>query len=195
MADADTMTQLYTDRLRLRPFGDDDAAAFVTLAGDLAVARMTSDIPHPLTIAEAGPWLRCQPGEVRFAIEFKGHLSGGAGYFLRSSGVAELGFWLGREFWGAGLATEAARAVIAYGFSEGRLSAFTSSRFIDNRASERVLTKIGFKPTGQGKMWCIARNAMVTTIEYRLSRPGSEAESPTRRKRWHGLLDRMLGPQ
>lgn len=195
MADAGGMTELRTERLRLRRFRDDDAAAFVSLAGDLAVARMTSDIPHPLREADAGPWLRCEPGEVRFAIEYEGRLGGGAGYFMRPSGAAELGFWLGRHLWGVGIATEAAREVVRYGFTHGGLEAFTSSRFIDNPASERVLTKLGFQPIGEGLMWCTARNTMVATIEYWLPRADRAARTPAGQRRWRALLGRVLGPQ
>lgn len=196
-ANATAITELRTERLRLRHFSSQDVGAFVALAGDFAVARMTSDIPHPLTEAEAGPWLRREPGEVRFAIEYEGRLAGGAGYFRRDLGVGELGFWIGRHLWGAGLATEAVREVVRCGFAEGGLDAFSSSRFIDNPASERVLLKAGFKPIAEGVMWCTARKSMVSTIEYWLDRPvemGRNA-TPARRSRWRGLLSKVLRAQ
>jgi len=101
---------LETERLVLRPFRTGDAREFARLAGDWAVASMTSDIPYPFSAAQAMGWLRPVRGEARFAIELDGQLIGGAGYYRRPSGVAELGFWLGRPWWGQGLATEAARA-------------------------------------------------------------------------------------
>ena len=101
------MVTLATERLLLRPFRRSDAAEFTRLAGDWAVASMTSDIPYPLTQTQAMAWLKPGRGEVRFAIELEGRLIGGAGYYRRRSGAAELGFWLGRPWWGRGYATEA----------------------------------------------------------------------------------------
>lgn len=190
------MTELCTDRLRLRLFRADDAHAFVSLAGDLDVARMTSDIPHPLSERDATPWLRREAGEVRFALEHEGRLVGGAGYFRRPSGAAELGFWIGRPWWGLGLATEATRTIVRYGFAEGGLQAFSSSHFIDNAPSERVLRKLGFQPIGRGSMWCVARGSMVEVIEYWLARPAAEEMVVERSTggRWRALLDKVRRP-
>jgi len=189
------MTELHTERLCLRLFRADDARAFVALAGDPAVARMTSDIPNPLTEAEAAPWLRRESGEVRCALEYQGRLVGGAGYFRRPSGAGELGFWIGRPWWGLGLATEATRAIVRYGFTEGELQAFSSSHFTDNTSSERVLRKLGFHPIGRAAMWCVARRSMVDVVEYWLARPANEkrAREPAA-GRWRALLDKMRRP-
>jgi RimJ/RimL family protein N-acetyltransferase len=189
------ITELHTDRLRLRHFRSDEAAEFVALAGDLAVARMTSDIPYPFTEADAGPWLTRERGEERFAIEYQGRLIGGVGYFPRSSGGAELGFWLGREMWGLGFATEAAREVVRFGFEAGGVPAFSSSHFIDNTASERVLIKLGFTPIGQASMWCAARKSMVETMQYWLPNPSIKGRSKARAGRpWRALLDKVVRP-
>jgi RimJ/RimL family protein N-acetyltransferase len=133
------MVTLATERLLLRPFRRSDAKEFTRLAGDWAVASMTSDIPHPLSEEQARGWLRPGRREVRFAIDLDGQLIGGAGYYQRRSGTAELGFWLGREWWGRGYATEATREVLRYGFAVKRVPGFTSSHFVDNDASANVL--------------------------------------------------------
>lgn len=161
---------LRTERLFLRPFRDDDADGFQSLAGHWEVARMTSDIRHPLTAEDARQWLTPSPGEVRLAIELEGRLIGGTGYFERDHGAMELGFWLGRDWWGRGFATEAARAVLRYGFEHGDVERFTSAHFIDNPASGRVLAKLGFEPIGQVPMWSIARRNEVQTRLYELTR-------------------------
>jgi ribosomal-protein-alanine N-acetyltransferase len=189
MANSRAMVELRTERLRLRTFRDSDATAFVALAGDFAVARMTSDIPHPLDERSAAPWLRQDPDEARFAIEYNGRLVGGVGYFCRSSGAGELGFWLGREYWGLGFATEASRAVVEYGFGTGRVPAFSSSHFLDNPASQHVLVKLGFEPSGQSSIWCESRKSMVPTMEYWFAaEPGAKPDHPG----WRGLLSKVL---
>ncbi|MDX2157812.1 MAG: GNAT family N-acetyltransferase [Hyphomicrobiaceae bacterium] len=129
---------LETDRLILRPLRAGDAPRFLALAGEWDVARMTSDIPHPLTPSQAKAWLCSGSHDVRFAIEQAGVMTGSVGYFRRRSGTAELGFWLGRDYWGFGFGTEAARAVVRYGFEAG-YEQFSSSHFADNPASARLL--------------------------------------------------------
>lgn len=144
-----TTPVLHTDRLTLRPFRLSDASAFVALAGALDVARMTSDIPHPLHVWQCRRWLRQARGEIRFAIERDGELIGGVGYFCHRPRVGELGFWLGQSYWGEGLATEAARAVVRYAFTDGRLTSLTSANFNDNPASARILSKLAFAANGR----------------------------------------------
>ena len=157
------MTTLTTPRLSLRPFAASDAGDFQRLAGDWNIARMTSDIPHPLDEAGARHWLTPATEEQRFAICLDGQLIGGVGTFRRASGVGELGFWLGTAWWGQGMATEAASAVIAYGLATDAYASFSSSHFDDNPASRRVLEKLGFEPAGRGEIWSVARRASVPT--------------------------------
>jgi RimJ/RimL family protein N-acetyltransferase len=192
------MATILTERLRLRPFRKSDAADFTRLAGDWAVASMTSDIPHPLSQAQAMAWLRPGRGEVRFAIELDGRLIGGVGFYRRRSGAAELGFWLGRPWWGRGYATEATRAVVRHGFQACRLPGFTSSHFADNRASAGVLGKLGFEPVGRGIIGCAARGCDVEALTYWLEPrramhilplPATARAAP----RWRAWLGRIAG--
>jgi RimJ/RimL family protein N-acetyltransferase len=164
------MRTLTTPRLQLRPFAPADWRAFRELAGEWAVARMTSDIPHPLSEEVARNWMCAAPGETRLAMVLDQHVIGGVGYFQRPSGAGELGFWLGRPWWGRGLTTEAARAVIEQGFGSDRLPAFASAHFMDNPASGRVLAKLGFVAVGRTAMWCEARASRVDAITYWLER-------------------------
>lgn len=165
------MAKLNTERLALRPFRHADAQQFARLAGDWAVASMTSDIPYPLDAAQAFLWLKSARGEVRFAVEHRGRLIGGVGFYRRPSGSAELGFWLGRDWWEQGFATEAARAVVRYGFQKHRVPMFTSAHFIDNDASRNVLLKLGFEASGACRIGCEARGGEVEAVTYWLDRP------------------------
>jgi RimJ/RimL family protein N-acetyltransferase len=193
------MVTLATERLLLRPFRRGDAREFTRLAGDWGVASMTSDIPHPLTEEEARGWLRPGRREVRFAIELDGRLIGGAGYYQRRSGTAELGFWLGRDWWGRGYATEATRVVLRYGFEVKRLPGFTSSHFVDNEASAGVLRKLGFEPVGRGRIVSAARGHEVEAVTYWLpARPAKEARpviagTQSGAGRWRAWLARLAG--
>jgi ribosomal-protein-alanine N-acetyltransferase len=192
------MSKLETERLVLRPFRGADADEFARLSGDWAVASMTSDIPYPFSPAQAVGWLKPARGEVRFCIEREGRLIGGVGFYRRPSGVAELGFWIGRSWWGHGFAMEASRAVVRHGFANPRLPAFSSAHFSDNLASARVLTKLGFEPVGRGRIACAARRQDVEVVTYWLDRQHAKlgepkgasqpARQPVRWRAWLGLF-------
>lgn len=190
------MVTIETERLVLRPFRGADAVEFAGMAGAWPVASMTSDIPYPFSARQALGWLEPARGEVRFAIERDGRLMGGVGFYRRSSGVAELGFWLGVQWWGQGYATEAARAVLARGARNPRLPGFSSAHFIDNPASARVLNKLGFEPMGQARIACAARRREVEAVTYWLDRrqvarnmPAAQDEAP--QPRWRAWLGRL----
>jgi [ribosomal protein S5]-alanine N-acetyltransferase len=191
------MLTIKTQRLLLRPFQRSDAREFARLAGEWSVASMTSDIPHPFDEALALAWLKPARGEVRFAIALDGrHLIGGAGFYRRPSGVAELGFWLGKPWWGQGFATEAARAVLAHGVRDRRLPAFSSAHFVDNPASGRVLAKLGFVEVERIPIACTARGYHVDAITYRLERQRAllviaPSAGLAERRRWRHWLGRM----
>lgn len=196
-----TVPVLETERLILRPLRAGDEPRFLALAGDWEVARMTSDIPHPLTSAQAKEWLADSGDDVRFAIDHSGSMIGSVGYFQRRSGTAELGFWLGRDHWGFGFGTEAAKAAIRHGLSIGHQT-FSSAHFRDNLQSARLLAKLGFEPASHGRIWCSARGFEVEAVSVWLD--GARAQeivghveverplSPPRRQR---LFGRWLGSQ
>jgi RimJ/RimL family protein N-acetyltransferase len=120
---------LTTTRLILRPFGLGDADAVQRLAGDPDIARTTKNIPHPYPDGAAGRWISTHEEEfasgrgctVAVVERGTGALVGAIGLALNlGNRRAELGYWIGKPWWGRGYATEAAGAVIGYGF-EGRL--------------------------------------------------------------------------
>jgi RimJ/RimL family protein N-acetyltransferase len=155
----------------LRPLMRGDRFRFAALAGDYDVARFTSDIPQPFSPDEALEWIEARPGDVRLGIIADQALVGAVGYFLRRSGVAELGFWIGRPWWGRGLATSASRLLIERAIATTRIPAFTSHHFVDNPASGRVLEKLGFVVMGRGREHSRARGESVDTVVCWLARP------------------------
>jgi [ribosomal protein S5]-alanine N-acetyltransferase len=61
---------------------------------------------------------------------------------------AEIGYWIGVPYWGNGYATEAARALLHYGFDQLKLNRIYASHFSNNPASGRIMAKLGMKPEG-----------------------------------------------
>ena len=89
------------------------------LAGDYDVASMTGTIPHPYSEEMAAEWIASVlAGEegVVFAIMRSGALIGCTGYRAFGPDHAELGYWIGKPYWGMGYATEAVRALILHAF-------------------------------------------------------------------------------
>lgn len=150
--------ELTTARLRLRPFVLTDAGAVSALAGDEAIARDTLNIPHPYDPAAAADWITAHPAQyerreaVTYAVVRAADdvLVGAVGLILDpANDSAELGYWIGREYWGRGYATEAARAVVAWAFPALDLHRIHAGHFPRNPASGRVLRKLGMRHEGR----------------------------------------------
>ncbi|MBD2114367.1 MULTISPECIES: GNAT family N-acetyltransferase [Cyanophyceae] len=161
---------LYTSRLVLRPFVLADVAAVVALAGDRAVAENTLSIPHPYSEAEAEEWINQRPTAwakqkaINYAITLPDDtLCGSVGLALYPVyNMAELGYWIGRPYWGQGYATEAGAAVVDFGFSALGLNRVNAVYFGDNLASGRVMEKLGMAKEGyrrrQTPKWGVYRD-------------------------------------
>ena len=163
---------LKTARLALRAPSHRDVPAIVALAGDRRVAENTARIPHPYTAADAKGIIAAinQKGrETVFTIELDGALIGMCGLDPRPEG-AELGYWLGVPFWGQGLATEAARAVIDYGFATLGHEVLSSGARVSNPASRRVLEKCGFQWSSVRLCRIRAINSAAPIDRFRLDR-------------------------
>ena len=147
---------LSTDRLDLRPPATADAPRLAALANDYDVVAMTGSMPFPFTLADAEAFVAhaqgCDPAEEAvFVVDLPGE--GPIGVIgLDPDGVlaAEVGYWLGRPYWGRGYATEAVRAVLGWAARGpwGR-RCVTARHIFDNPASAAVLSKAGFLYTGR----------------------------------------------
>ena len=148
---------LQTERLTLRPYALSDIPTLVPLIGAREVAATTLRIPHPYTEAYARDFIAIAQEDLsngkclRLAIILRQRdmLCGGVGLIIESAHRrAELGYWIGVPYWGNGYATEAARAVVKYGFETLGLHRIFASYFSHNSASASVLTKIGMRHEG-----------------------------------------------
>jgi len=145
---------LETARLILRPYTLDDAPTVARLAGRREIADTTISIPHPYSEKQARDWIerRSQAKEIVFAVVTKKEhqVVGSVGLreIDREHGQAEMGCWIGVYWWGRGYATEATRALLQFGFETLRLNRIYAHHMIRNRASGRVLEKLGMKKEG-----------------------------------------------
>lgn len=148
---------LETERLILRPFVDDDAARIAELAGDPEISDTTLRIPHPYTSQIASEWIsthqaiRDKGRALFYAIDHKerSELIGSAGIDIDlPQNRAEIGYWIGREYWNRGYATESAVRLLGYVFTVLKLHKVVAHCFARNPGSGRVLEKLGMKREG-----------------------------------------------
>lgn len=135
----------------LRPWALADKASLVANANNHRVWRNLADVfPHPYTDADAEFWLsfaNTPSRSIHFAIEYAGEAVGGVGaragegIFVRT---AQFGYWLGEPYWGRGIMTAAAAAMLEHLKQDARFARLEAPVFEWNPASMRVLDKIGF---------------------------------------------------
>ncbi len=166
-----------TERLLLRPLEGQDAGRLAYLLGEYDVAKMTATVPHPYLPISAEGWLMIQSGprkrgeRYNFAVTTKRDgLIVSSGITLRSDvgaeNVWEIGYWIGKPYWGEGYASEAGEALMEWARRETGAEAFTAGHFHDNPASGRILAKLGFEHTGTQEAYGLARNEVVACERY-----------------------------
>lgn len=155
--------RLETERLVLRPPRPSDALAISSLLNNADVSRMLTRAPYPYGPGDAEAFLNAYSAsdptyEQLFVVEHRAHgLAGMLGFHAQSAAASrtgcvlnpELGFWLGRAFWGRGLGTEAVTAAVHWAESGWNIRAMAAGHFAENQASARVLDKAGFLYTGE----------------------------------------------
>jgi RimJ/RimL family protein N-acetyltransferase len=140
----------------VRSWNWNDLASIVRHANNRNVwINLRDRFPHPYTPADARSWLKCvneyRP-ETNFAIAVKEAAVGGIGFAMQQDVAyrsAEIGYWLGEEYWGRGIATEALIAVTQHAFATHDLCRVYAHVFEWNLASARVLEKAGFTLEGR----------------------------------------------
>lgn len=159
-----------TRRLTLRAPAPEDAATIAHLANDLGIARNTSRMPHPYGAADAEAFVTAVAGQDptsahTFLIDHDDHGPVGVvGAFHDADPMPEIGYWIGRPYWGRGLATEAVQGLVFWAGKRWGKRALTAGHFADNPASGRVLEKAGFLPTGEVRqLFSRARGEEVAT--------------------------------
>lgn len=152
------MMPLETPRLVLRRWRADDVAAMAAINADPEVMRWigggsTTDEPGTRTGIEWCEKEWDQHGFGLFAVEVRksAELAGFAGLSIPAflpevMPAVEIGWRLGRPFWGQGIATEAAQAALRFGLVDCELERIVSIAQVGNRASTRIMEKLGMSP-------------------------------------------------
>lgn len=182
-----TQPMLETERLLLRPVELSDAPRIETLASAREIAATTLNIPHPYPEGGAIMWLQQVlehrargDTECTFGILRKTDtvLMGVIGIHPYPNGFsAELGYWIGVDFWGQGYMSETARRVIQYGFEDLGLQRIDAWHFMSNPASGRVMQKAGMKFEGTMRQHILKWGEFVDVVSYSILRSEYEGET------------------
>jgi RimJ/RimL family protein N-acetyltransferase len=139
----------------IRPWQISDAESLQRQADNRKVSMQLRDrFPYPYGIEQARAFLEFiakQATPTVWAIEVAGNAVGGIGIELHHDVErvsAEIGYWLGEEFWGRGITTDALKAVTAEVFRQFDLTRIYAVPFADHIASVRVLEKAGYVREG-----------------------------------------------
>lgn len=162
--------------VRLRPYSLGDADRLAVLLNDPDVTAMTSSIPYPYARSDAEAFLSSVRNEegrkVSRVILLGDELVGGIGLGPRPGGAEEIGYWVGKPFWGQGIATKAVGAFLTVLDEQGVGGNIEARTVASNRPSQRVLEKNGFVNRGDGICVTPARQADTMPAKlYVLERP------------------------
>ncbi len=164
--------EIETPRLKLRRLRMSDAQRIAQFCDDPGVGRNLAQTPLPYLPSAAEGWIMINAARTPlgrdfvYAVELPGEgLIGAIGAHKRDEDGFELGYWFGRPYWGQGFATEAATGFVVEARKLGELGA---GHFVDNPASGRVLSKVGFAYTGETKsMFSLGRGESVACKRMR----------------------------
>lgn len=138
-----------TERILMRLSETDDAKRVAFLANNKNIADKLYFLPQPYTEADALEWFENHHKNYNnkkcfdFMITVNNEIIGVIGLSLNVNNGAEIGYWLGEDYWNMGYASEAAEALIEFGFKHLKLHKIYAGHFSSNKASGRVMEKVG----------------------------------------------------
>ncbi len=168
---------------RLREWQLGDVESLVRHANDPEVSRRLGHrFPYPYTDEDACIFISQAlhlPGEKCYAIEVNGEASGGIGVHPGEgveSRSAELGYWLGRAYWGEGIVSAAVSALVPHALRELLLYRLHARVFADNLASMRVLEKSGFVREAILRKLVFKHDKLMDMVIYAITRDAIDDE-------------------
>jgi RimJ/RimL family protein N-acetyltransferase len=188
-----------------------DAKRVQFLAGDRRIAAMTATIPHPYPDGAAETWINSLPALAEagkgfvFGVTLAGTRTPGrendptdTGHLIGTVFVGQhgspanargvLGYWIGVPYWNKGFATEAANAVLGYGFTRRGFNRIGADHFAHNPASGRVMEKLGMTREGVLRQYCEKWGHYLDVVTY------SILHEEWRVRRYSGLRGRRGVP-
>ena len=132
----------------------DHRDSLVKLLNNPNVEKWLLSVPSPYTYKDADYFIANSifdiniPDVRRFAIETGGIHIGGIGLRIKQNYYAEVGYWIGEEYWNCGYGSEALKQIMEIAFEDLSLVRLSAIVFEGNYASEKILLKCGFEYEG-----------------------------------------------
>ena len=158
------MDSIQTYRLIIKPPEPVDVEALVALVNNWEVVKWLVDVPYPFNKSNGIKFVEKSKQDLEMGSQYncliflQDDLVGGIGLYLQDNDIYELGYWVGEEHWGQGIATEASRAMLAFGFNELKHTRIEACYLDGNDASANVLKKLGFVNLGETMRFCKSHN-------------------------------------
>ena len=170
-----------TERLSLRAFTPEDAAALHRLINDWQVTRNLALVPFPYPRDLADTWIASTLRQIDAGTAYHLAITGKEGaeeLIIGAIGLridpktrhGQLGYWVGTRYWGHGVGTEAATRFVRWAFSNLDIEAIDANVFTDNPASMAVLRRIGFREIGEGLEMSVARGGEEKVLRFHATR-------------------------
>jgi [ribosomal protein S5]-alanine N-acetyltransferase len=165
----------------LRRWEPSDKTSLIRHANNKKVSRnLRGRFPYPYTDADADAFLAAASAsdsrDLIYAIAIRGEAVGGIGVHPRKDverHSAEMGYWLGEDFWGRGIATAAVSKLSHHALQEPDLFRIFATVFASNPASARVLEKAGFVREGILSRAVLKQGVLIDAALYAITRnPG-----------------------
>lgn len=157
----------------LRTLKSSDVTNVVRLANNAKIAANLRDaFPFPYTEKDAESFIEAAQSAnppFRFAIEKDGAYAGNIALHVQDDVYqksAEIGYFIGEPFWGQGIATEAVKLIVDYGFETLGVHRIFAGVFSINPASARVLEKAGFSFEGRLKDAVFKNGVLCDELRY-----------------------------
>jgi 8-oxo-dGTP diphosphatase len=181
LAPAPGLEPLATERLLLRPPVPGDAEQLHRLVNDWGVVRMLSRLPFPYPRTLTDEWIAStaiqREAGTAYHLAITGQedgrelVIGCVGLRLDiKAGTGNLGYWVGRRYWGHGVATEAAGRVARWALANLPIERIEAHVATDNPASVAVLRRIGLREAGTGQEMFLARGGQHPVIHFEATR-------------------------
>lgn len=143
------MIEIKTKRLSLRHITPEYKTSLINLIGDESVARSLSNVPFPYTDSDADWWIESvKSNPLNLNVFRNNELVGGVGLMEHKHHLVELGYWMGKPYWGFGYTTEAAIGLLRFVSDTHANKQVFAKVSLNNHASEKVLSKLGFVKDG-----------------------------------------------
>tara|TARA_Y100000591_G_scaffold321803_1_gene337302 strand:- start:1959 stop:2486 length:528 start_codon:yes stop_codon:yes gene_type:complete len=145
------MKEIRTERLLIKTPEIDDKFELTQLINDKDVIKWLSEIPFPYTLCHAEEFIERSRERVlkqesyNFMIFQDKKMIGGVGLSGFNNKSCQVGYWLGKKYWGNGFATEALKSILDFGFDQLNLEEIYAAYKIGNEGSKKVLIKCGFE--------------------------------------------------